>query len=124
MVRYYSQKPLYVWTRRVLLAILAITTVLLICIAIISISKSAPCLEYWQKSPVYQIYPRSFKDSDGDGIGDLPGIIEKLDYISETLGISNVWLNPIYDSPQEDMGYDISDFKKIWPAFGTMDDFE
>ncbi|OIR05482.1 oligo-1,6-glucosidase [mine drainage metagenome] len=72
---------------------------------------------------VYQIYPRSFKDSDGDGIGDLKGIISKLDYI-KSLGVDVVWLNPIYSSPNDDNGYDISDYRNIMKEFGTMNDFD
>jgi oligo-1,6-glucosidase len=72
---------------------------------------------------VYQLYPRSFKDANGDGIGDLKGIIEKLDYI-KSLGIDVVWLNPVYESPNDDMGYDISDYRSIMKDFGTMEDFE
>lgn len=72
---------------------------------------------------VYQLYPRSFRDTNGDGIGDLKGIIEKLDYI-KSLGIDVVWMNPVYDSPNDDMGYDISDYRAIMKPFGTMDDFD
>ncbi|MBC7651888.1 MAG: alpha-glucosidase, partial [Deinococcales bacterium] len=72
---------------------------------------------------VYQIYPRSFKDSDGDGVGDLKGIISKLDHI-KSLGVNAVWLNPIYTSPNDDNGYDISDYRGIMPQFGTMSDFD
>lgn len=77
----------------------------------------------FKKSVVYQIYPKSFKDSNGDGIGDLNGVIEKLDYLKE-LGIDYIWLTPFYTSPQKDNGYDIEDYYKIDPTFGTMDDFE
>ena len=72
---------------------------------------------------VYQIYPRSYCDSNGDGIGDLQGIISKLDYIA-SLGVNAIWLSPIYQSPDDDNGYDISDYKAISPKFGTMDDFD
>ena len=78
--------------------------------------------KWWKEAVVYQLYPRSFKDSDGDGIGDLKGIISKLDYI-KSLGIDVVWLNPIYSSPNDDNGYDISDYRNIMKDFGTMDDF-
>jgi len=78
---------------------------------------------WWKEAIVYQIYPRSFKDSNGDGVGDLRGIIEKLDYI-QSLGVDAVWLNPIYKSPNDDGGYDISDYYSIQPEFGTMDDFD
>ena len=80
-------------------------------------------LKWWQKSIVYQIYPRSFADSNGDGIGDIKGIISKLDYLKD-LGINVIWLSPVYASPNEDNGYDISDYYSIHPDFGTMDDFD
>lgn len=78
---------------------------------------------WWQEVVVYQIYPRSFKDSNGDGIGDLPGIIEKLDYL-EKLGIGAIWLSPVYQSPNDDNGYDISDYEAIMTEFGTMADMD
>jgi len=78
--------------------------------------------KWWKEAVVYQIYPRSFKDSDGDGVGDLKGIISKLDYI-KSLGVTAIWLNPIYSSPNDDNGYDISDYRNIMKDFGTMDDF-
>jgi oligo-1,6-glucosidase len=79
--------------------------------------------EWWKEAIVYQIYPRSFQDSNGDGVGDLQGIIQRLDYI-ESLGIDVVWLNPVYKSPNDDNGYDISDYRNIMDEFGTMDDFD
>lgn len=79
--------------------------------------------KWWKEAVVYQIYPRSFKDSDGDGVGDLQGIISKLDYI-KSLGITTVWLNPIYGSPNADNGYDISNYQIIMKEFGTMTDFD
>lgn len=79
--------------------------------------------KWWKEAVVYQVYPRSFKDSDGDGVGDLKGIISKLDYI-KSLGIDAVWLNPIYTSPNDDNGYDISDYRQIMTDFGTMEDFD
>jgi len=85
--------------------------------------KSFPKKEWWKEAVVYQIYPRSFKDTDGDGVGDLKGIISKLDYI-KSLGIDVVWLNPIYGSPNADNGYDISDYQAIMKEFGTMEDFD
>jgi oligo-1,6-glucosidase len=78
---------------------------------------------WWKESVVYQIYPRSYMDSDGDGIGDLPGIIQKLDYLME-LGVDVVWLSPVYKSPNNDMGYDISDYQDIMDEFGTLSDWE
>jgi len=79
--------------------------------------------KWWKEAVVYQIYPRSFKDSNGDGIGDLGGIISRLDYIS-SLGINVVWLNPIFASPNDDNGYDISDYRRIMDDFGNMQDFD
>ncbi|QPC45842.1 glycoside hydrolase family 13 protein [Mangrovibacillus cuniculi] len=79
--------------------------------------------QWWKQSVVYQIYPRSFNDSNGDGIGDIPGIIEKLDYLQK-LGVDVVWLSPVYESPNDDNGYDISDYRKIMDEFGTMEDWE
>lgn len=77
---------------------------------------------WWKEAVVYQIYPKSFQDTNGDGIGDLQGIIRHLDYIHD-LGATVIWLNPIYASPQVDNGYDISDYQSVHPAFGTLDDF-
>ncbi|HEX2146090.1 MAG TPA: alpha-amylase family glycosyl hydrolase, partial [Pseudorhizobium sp.] len=78
--------------------------------------------KWWHAGTVYQIYPRSFCDSDGDGLGDIPGIISKLDYL-QALGISVIWLSPIFTSPMDDNGYDISDYQGIAPEFGTLSDF-
>ena len=78
---------------------------------------------WWKESVVYQIYPRSFCDSNGDGIGDLPGILGKLDYL-KTLGINVIWMSPVYKSPNDDNGYDISDYQDIMDEFGTMEDFD
>jgi len=78
---------------------------------------------WFKDAIIYQIYPRSFKDSNGDGIGDIKGIIEKLDYLQE-LGINCVWLSPVYESPMDDNGYDISNYRKIYETFGTMEDFD
>jgi oligo-1,6-glucosidase len=83
-------------------------------------SATAP---WWKSAVVYQIYPRSFADSNGDGIGDLRGILDKVDYIA-SLGVDVVWLCPIYRSPQDDNGYDISDYRSIDPVFGTLEDFD
>ena len=78
--------------------------------------------KWWKEAVIYQIYPRSFKDSNGDGIGDLQGIISKLDYL-KSLGIDAIWINPIYESPNDDNGYDVSDYCAIHSDFGTMEDF-
>ncbi|HEX4849425.1 MAG TPA: alpha-amylase family glycosyl hydrolase, partial [Puia sp.] len=85
--------------------------------------KDSTTRTWWKEAIVYQIYPRSFKDSDGDGIGDLKGILSKLDYI-KSLGVTVIWLNPIYSSPNDDNGYDVSDYRNIMQEFGTMKDFD
>lgn len=87
------------------------------------VSKTGQEKNWWKKATVYQIYPRSFKDSNGDGIGDIRGIIEKLDYI-KCLGAALIWLTPMYVSPQRDNGYDIADYYQIDPVYGTMEEFE
>ena len=79
--------------------------------------------KWWKEAVAYQVYPRSFNDSNNDGIGDLPGIIEKLDYLKD-LGIDVIWLSPMYQSPNDDNGYDISDYRAIMDEFGTMEDFD
>jgi len=79
--------------------------------------------EWWKESVIYQIYPRSFNDTNGDGVGDIPGIIEKLDYLDD-LGVDIIWLNPVYESPNADNGYDIADYQSIMDEFGTMEDWE
>lgn len=79
--------------------------------------------DWWKKSVVYQIYPKSFNDSNGDGVGDIQGIIEKLDYLKE-LGVDVIWLSPVYDSPQDDNGYDIRDYQKIYEEYGDMATFD
>ena len=78
---------------------------------------------WWQKGIIYQIYPRSYQDSDGDGIGDLNGIGQRLDYV-QSLGVDAIWLSPIYPSPMHDFGYDVADYTAVHPMFGTMADFE
>ena len=79
--------------------------------------------EWWKDAVVYQIYPQSFKDSNNDGIGDINGIREKIPYLKD-LGVNVLWLNPIYESPMVDNGYDISDYYKIADCYGTMEDFD
>ena len=88
-----------------------------------SVQVSQPDRKWWKEAVVYQIYPRSFKDSNGDGIGDLNGVASKLDYI-KSLGVDVIWLNPIFTSPNADNGYDISDYRGIMKEFGTMQDFD
>ena len=87
------------------------------------VSKGNITKKWWKEAVFYQIYPRSFYDTNGDGIGDLQGIIEKLDYL-KNLGVDALWLSPIYDSPNDDNGYDIRDYRKIMEEFGTMEDFD
>lgn len=79
--------------------------------------------EWWQHATIYQIYPRSFADSDGDGVGDLRGITKKLNHLND-IGVDTVWMSPIFKSPQKDFGYDVSDFYAIHEEYGSMDDFE
>ena len=79
--------------------------------------------KWWKESVVYQIYPKSFKDSNGDGVGDIRGIIQKLDYLKE-LGVNVLWISPMLESPQDDNGYDISDYRRIYEEYGTMVDYE
>jgi alpha-glucosidase len=79
--------------------------------------------EWWRSGVIYQIYPRSFADSNGDGMGDLPGITSRLDALAE-LGIDAIWLSPFYKSPQKDAGYDVSDYCDVDPLFGTLADFD
>jgi alpha-glucosidase len=88
-----------------------------------SMSKAAKEQDWWRNAVIYEIYPRSFQDTNGDGIGDLNGITQRLDYLKE-LGVDAIWLTPIYPSPQVDFGYDISDYKAIDPQYGTMEDFD
>jgi alpha-glucosidase len=88
-----------------------------------STSTAGSAVQWWQRGIIYHIYPRSFADSNGDGIGDLPGITAKLDYL-QWLGVDAIWLSPIYPSPMADFGYDISDYTDIHPIFGTFADFD
>lgn len=79
---------------------------------------------WWQTAVIYQVYPRSFQDSNGDGVGDLHGIRRRIPYLADTLGIDAVWLSPFYPSPQKDFGYDVSDYTGVDPQYGTLDDFD
>ncbi|XP_011184381.2 maltase A1 [Zeugodacus cucurbitae] len=100
------------------------TTVLLAALSVLTLfATSAQGKDWWENGNFYQIYPRSFRDSDGDGIGDLNGVAEKLQYLKD-VGFTAAWLSPIFKSPMADFGYDISDFYQIHPEYGTMEDFE
>ncbi|KAM9903554.1 hypothetical protein OXX69_007892 [Metschnikowia pulcherrima] len=83
----------------------------------------SPNYIWWKDASVYQIWPASYKDSNGDGVGDIPGIISTLDYV-KNLGVDVIWLSPMFDSPQDDMGYDISDYESVYPKYGTMEDMD
>src|SRR4051812_15808694 len=78
---------------------------------------------WWQRGTIYQVYPRSFMDSDNDGVGDLRGIVSRLDYV-RWLGVDAIWISPIYPSPMKDFGYDVADYTAIHPMFGTLEDFD
>ena len=80
-------------------------------------------LKWWENAVIYQIYPRSFQDSNNDGIGDLKGITSRLNYLSK-LGVDAIWISPFFKSPQKDFGYDVSDYYNINPEYGTLEDFE
>src|SRR5258706_8639934 len=88
-------------------------------------SGSAPAVDntWWKHAVIYEIYPRSFQDSNGDGIGDLNGITERLDYL-QALGVDAIWISPMYPSPQVDFGYDISDYQNVDPQYGSLADFD
>src|SRR5437763_9059584 len=79
---------------------------------------------WWQRGVVYQIYPRSFQDTNGDGVGDLPGVLQRLDYVTDTLGVDAVWLSPFFPSPMADFGYDVADYCAVDPLFGSLADFD
>ena len=105
--------------------LVSVVTGLLLCLAVSTAlaEASAAPLKWWQKTSVYQIYPKSFADTCGNGAGDLRGITEHLDHIRD-FSCGAIWLTPVYPSPMVDNGYDISDYKGIDPSYGRMDDFE
>ena len=92
-------------------------------VAMIRGSTSEAAADWWASAVIYQVYPRSFADSNGDGVGDLQGLIDHLDYLAN-LGVDAIWLSPIYSSPADDNGYDISDYQSVDPIFGTLMDFD
>jgi alpha-glucosidase len=88
-----------------------------------SAERPATATRWWRGAAIYQIYPRSFADSDDNGIGDLPGITGRLDYVA-SLGVDAIWLSPFFTSPMRDFGYDVADYRDVDPVFGTLDDFD
>ena len=104
-----------------LIAVVSFVSAQLIPEAVITGKYEKPnCPEYLHKAVFYQIYPQTFYDTDGDGIGDLNGIIQKLDYV-KSLGVDGFWINPFFESPFNDAGYDVSDYYKVAPRYGTND---
>ncbi|NXM79290.1 SLC31 protein, partial [Serilophus lunatus] len=119
----FSSQARYRVTREILFWLTITAAVALVCATIAIIALSPKCLDWWQASPIYQIYPRSFKDSNMDGNGDLKGIQEKLDHITY-LNIKTIWITSLFKSPLKDLGYGAEDFYDIDPIFGSMSDFE
>ncbi|XP_005043229.1 PREDICTED: neutral and basic amino acid transport protein rBAT [Ficedula albicollis] len=119
----FSSQARYRVTREILFWLIIAGSIALVCATIAIIALSPKCLDWWQASPIYQIYPRSFKDSNMDGNGDLKGIQEKLDHITY-LNIKTIWITSFFKSPLKDLGYGAEDFYDIDPIFGSMKDFE
>ncbi|XP_044284994.1 neutral and basic amino acid transport protein rBAT isoform X2 [Varanus komodoensis] len=119
----FSSQARYRITREILFWLIIASSLVLVAATVAIIAISPKCLGWWQSSPIYQIYPRSFKDTDKDGNGDLKGIQEKLDHV-QYLNLKTIWITSVYKSALKDFGYGIEDFQDIDPMFGTMKDFE
>ncbi|XP_077138516.1 amino acid transporter heavy chain SLC3A1-like [Ranitomeya variabilis] len=119
----FSNKACYKVTREILFWLIIIATLAIIAATITIIALSPKCLDWWQRSPIYQVYPKSFRDSDNDGSGDLKGVQEKIDHFVY-LDVSTVWVAPFYKSTLKDYRYAVDDFRSVDPTFGTMSDFE
>ncbi len=124
----YAKDPKWVRLRWILFILFWLAWVGMLVAAVVIIILAPKCptpppKQWWQKAPVYEVYVKSFKDSNGDGVGDLKGVESKLDYLKD-LGVGSVWLTPVYKSPMKDNGYDIEDHKDIDPMFGTIRDFK
>ncbi|XP_056424101.1 neutral and basic amino acid transport protein rBAT [Hyla sarda] len=120
---HFSNQPCYRITREILFWLIIVATLAIIAATITIIALSPKCLDWWQRSPIYQVYPKSFRDSDSDGSGDLKGVQEKIDHFVY-LDVSTVWVAPFYTSTLKDYRYAVEDFRSVDPSFGTMSDFE
>ncbi|XP_040286263.1 neutral and basic amino acid transport protein rBAT [Bufo bufo] len=119
----FSNQPCYKITREILFWLIIVATLAIIAACITIIALSPKCLDWWQRSPIYQVYPKSFRDSDNDGSGDLKGVQEKIDHFVY-LDVSTVWVAPFYKSTLKDYRYAADDFRSVDPSFGTMTDFD
>ncbi|XP_066450595.1 amino acid transporter heavy chain SLC3A1 isoform X1 [Eleutherodactylus coqui] len=120
---HFSNQPCYRVPREILFWLIIIATLAIIAATITIIALSPKCLDWWQRSPIYQVYPRSFRDSNNDGSGDLKGVQEKIDHFVY-LDVSTVWVAPFYESTLKDYRYAVDNFRSVDPTFGTMNDFE